>query len=120
LNHNSFIFSESKACVFKPFSLLYEIADDTRIFFPDKPKISWLNKVMNFIEQVFNQLDLLKELLVFYNSCSFIDFVIIHRVLDFEISLLHDTRYFFEFIVSLFRVVQHNSIENFGQVCVQI
>ena len=75
---------------------------------------------MNFIKQVFGQFDLSKVMFIFYNSWFLIDFARIFRVFNFVIGLLNDAWNFFELIVSLFLMVQHDSVENFRQVGVQV
>lgn len=51
---------------------------------------------------------------------NLVDLVIIHGILDFQISLLHEKRNLLKFVISIIRVTKHDAVEDLSKVSVEI
>lgn len=51
---------------------------------------------------------------------NLVDLVIIHGILDFQISLLHKKRNLLKLVIGIIRVTKHDAVEHFSKVGVEI
>lgn len=81
--------------------------------------LSWRH-IRVFVQKVLQLIEHVHHLLVFDNSCLVIDIDIVFGVLDLEVGLLHQGGDLFKLLVAVVGVVQHDAVEDLGEMGVQV
>ena len=121
LNNVTHVRTEADTSPLKHLCMLWEVRYHTLYFicnvlFP----VSRRNYFWEFVHEVLPLLQQIHHFLVLNNSCRGIDFVIVLGILDPEVGLLNQCRYLFKLLVAVIGVVQHDAVEDLGEVGVQV